>query len=198
MPLPLTVSCFSKIQIGFTFLVPAHPGSPGKRDVCVVPVHCSLPRSVSMSVCLCASLFAFQFMRILPELVVQFSANFYATYRCLNWPTRGSTRPGAESDIYLRLFCVRERMSMPSQGLVRQPWKRQLLMDTPRLWTFSIDICYPPSHILVCRFSVSCFGWIVWHCWLGIRKSIWLVKTEWLIVGVVIWLELMPLFCSVL
>ena len=30
MPLPLTVSCFSKIQIGFTFLVPAHPGSPGQ------------------------------------------------------------------------------------------------------------------------------------------------------------------------
>ena len=30
MPLPLTVSCFSKIQIGFTFLVLAHSGSPGK------------------------------------------------------------------------------------------------------------------------------------------------------------------------
>ena len=30
MPLPLTVSCFSKIQIGFTFLVPSHPGGPGK------------------------------------------------------------------------------------------------------------------------------------------------------------------------
>jgi len=28
--LPLTVSCFSKIQIDFTFLVPAHPGSPEK------------------------------------------------------------------------------------------------------------------------------------------------------------------------
>ena len=28
MPLPLTLSCFSKIQIGFTVLVPAHPGSP--------------------------------------------------------------------------------------------------------------------------------------------------------------------------
>jgi len=26
MPLPLTVSCFNKIQIGFTFLVAAHPG----------------------------------------------------------------------------------------------------------------------------------------------------------------------------
>ena len=33
MPLPLTVSCFSKIQIGFTFLVPAHPDSPGKRPL---------------------------------------------------------------------------------------------------------------------------------------------------------------------
>ena len=31
MPLPLTVSCFGKIQIGFTFLVPAHPGSPRQR-----------------------------------------------------------------------------------------------------------------------------------------------------------------------
>ena len=33
MPLPLAVSCFSKIQIGVTFLVPAHLGSPGKRAV---------------------------------------------------------------------------------------------------------------------------------------------------------------------
>jgi len=39
MSLPLTVSCFSKIQIGFTFLAPAYPGSPAqraiKRCVCV-------------------------------------------------------------------------------------------------------------------------------------------------------------------
>ena len=33
MPLPLIVSCFSKIQISFAFLVPAHPGSPRKRAV---------------------------------------------------------------------------------------------------------------------------------------------------------------------
>jgi len=32
-PLPLTVSCFSKIQIGFTFLVPDDPGNPRKRAV---------------------------------------------------------------------------------------------------------------------------------------------------------------------
>ena len=40
MPLPLTVSCFSKIQIGFTFLVPAHPGIPGQRAVKRVCVCC--------------------------------------------------------------------------------------------------------------------------------------------------------------
>jgi len=33
MPLPLTVSCFSKIQIGFTFLVSAYPSIPGQRAV---------------------------------------------------------------------------------------------------------------------------------------------------------------------
>ena len=41
MQLLLTVSCFSKIQIGFTFLVPAHPGSHGQwavKRVCVLLV----------------------------------------------------------------------------------------------------------------------------------------------------------------
>ena len=43
MPLPLTVSCSSKVQIGFTFLVPAHPGSPRKRAV----------KRVCVCVCVC-------------------------------------------------------------------------------------------------------------------------------------------------
>jgi len=45
-PLPLTVSCSCKIQIGFTVLVPAHLGSPGQRAikrmcvcVCVMMSH---------------------------------------------------------------------------------------------------------------------------------------------------------------
>jgi len=41
MPLPLTVSCFNKIQIGFTFLVPAHLGSPSQwavKRLCVCVV----------------------------------------------------------------------------------------------------------------------------------------------------------------
>ena len=45
IPLPLTVSCSSIIQIGFTFLVPAHPGSPGQRAVkrlCVCVCYCGL------------------------------------------------------------------------------------------------------------------------------------------------------------
>jgi len=39
MPLPLTVSCFCKIQIAFTFLVPAYPCSPGQRVVKWVCVY---------------------------------------------------------------------------------------------------------------------------------------------------------------
>ena len=57
MPLPLTVSCFSKIQIGFTFLVPAHLGSPGKRAVkreCVEQAGSMKLSSDRLSVCLSA------------------------------------------------------------------------------------------------------------------------------------------------
>ena len=43
MPLPLTVSCSSKIQIGFTSLVLANLGSPGKRAV----------KRVCVCVCVC-------------------------------------------------------------------------------------------------------------------------------------------------
>ena len=49
MPLLLIVSCFSKIQIGFTFLVLAHPGSPGQRAVkrvCVCVIQFKLPPHV--------------------------------------------------------------------------------------------------------------------------------------------------------
>ena len=43
MSLPLTVSRFSKIQIGFTFLVSTHPGSCGKKG-----------RQTGVCVCVCA------------------------------------------------------------------------------------------------------------------------------------------------
>ena len=56
MPLPLTVSCSSKIQTGFTFLVPADPGSPGQRAtkrVCVCVCVCKV-------VCVCFRLHSVQ------------------------------------------------------------------------------------------------------------------------------------------
>ena len=51
MPLPLTVSCFSKIQSGFTFLVSAHLGSPGQRAV--------------KRVCVCVCVYAFSALTLL-------------------------------------------------------------------------------------------------------------------------------------
>ena len=47
IPLPLTVFCFSKMQIGFTFLVPAHPGSPRQRAVKRVCVYTTSSRGRS-------------------------------------------------------------------------------------------------------------------------------------------------------
>jgi len=47
MPLPLTVSRFSKMQIGFTFLVLAHAGSPGQM---AIKLEC-----VRVCVCACGS-----------------------------------------------------------------------------------------------------------------------------------------------
>ena len=45
MQLPLTISYFSKIKIGFTFLVPAHPGSSGQNFRITVVPNCKLPRA---------------------------------------------------------------------------------------------------------------------------------------------------------
>ena len=97
MPLTLTVSCFSKIQIGSTFLAPAHPGSHGRRAVkrvcvCVLcTVHNYMrfvqlrrPRTNSLkyvytqSVCLSAS--------VSPKLYVRSSPDFSA---CYLWPWLG-------------------------------------------------------------------------------------------------------------
>ena len=63
MPMPLIVSCFTKIQIGFTSLVPAHPGSPGQTAikrmcVCVQPstaaVNVTLLAFAAAAPCCCA------------------------------------------------------------------------------------------------------------------------------------------------
>ena len=54
MPLPHTISCFSKIQIGMAFLVPGHLGSPRKKAVkrvcvCVCVYHASAETTCTTS-----------------------------------------------------------------------------------------------------------------------------------------------------
>ena len=73
MPLPLTVSCFSKIQIGFTFMVPAHPGSPRKRAVkrvCVCVKYLSVYRVLLLVECGWVWLVVCQCGRVQPCLVL--------------------------------------------------------------------------------------------------------------------------------
>jgi len=61
MPLPLAVSCFSKIHIGFTFLVPANWGSSGQMAVKLVCV------CVCVCACMCACVGDIQLMSCLVQ-----------------------------------------------------------------------------------------------------------------------------------
>ena len=61
-PLPLIVSCYSKIHIGFTFLVLAHLGSPGKRAVkwvcvCILALEMASPGNQHCANCIGTLLF---------------------------------------------------------------------------------------------------------------------------------------------
>ena len=51
MPLSLTVSCFSKILIGLTFLVPAHPVVPEKGPLNVCVCVCVRVKMMCLRVC---------------------------------------------------------------------------------------------------------------------------------------------------
>ena len=75
MPLPLTVSCFSEIQIGFTFLVPAHPGSPGQRAV------------KRMCVCVCVCVFYYFLLRVVTLQSVLEVTFFYLRHSEIDWFT---------------------------------------------------------------------------------------------------------------
>jgi len=76
MPLPLTVSCFSKIQIGFTFLVPVHLGSPGKRAVKWVCVFIIL-----VEVCLVA---LFWMKTAFPDRLIDWLSCGFTSYSAQN------------------------------------------------------------------------------------------------------------------
>ena len=94
MPLPLTVSCFNKIQIGFSFLVPAHPGCPGQRAVKRLCMCQYISRSTTRIVpSLWALVWAYRFTAIictsswwLEGLVIQsiVSWGLVSRMRCMN------------------------------------------------------------------------------------------------------------------
>jgi len=75
MPLLLTVSCFSKIQIGFTFMVPAHLGSPGQR---AIKRMCFMVYFGPVNITLCSIIFIFgkrKYLKINIILILQYCAN---------------------------------------------------------------------------------------------------------------------------
>jgi len=53
MPLPLIISCFIKMQIGFTFLVLAHLGSPGKGPLNGCVLTQVVPEKGPLNWCVC-------------------------------------------------------------------------------------------------------------------------------------------------
>jgi len=81
MPLPLTVSCFSKIQIGFIFLVLAYPGSPGKRAVKLVCVCVCIGKYLVMRMIYFAT-FTYSAMLVFSRVVGFFVSRFKA-FCCL-------------------------------------------------------------------------------------------------------------------
>jgi len=109
MPLPLTVSCFSKIQTGLIFLVPAHPSSPrkGPLNACVV----TFKDDGDFLCCVIYSTSACHW--ILFCTAVPF---FTTLGRIYQWLTRGIT--GVKTAIYTSLvvYCMQYRCSS-STGL---------------------------------------------------------------------------------
>jgi len=144
MPLPLTVSCFSKIH----FLVLAYPGSPGKRAVkrvcvCVPPVveRDILQRSRVWQACAAAG------HRFQPLLTADYNS---------------------------------------------QPPYQARLQDTGSCYVYWASLAtsslHQPTQQLQTHYRY-CTPSMLWRCWLGGRKGIRPVKTEWSGTGMVICLE---------
>jgi len=86
MPLPLTISCSSKIQIGFTFLVPAHPGSPGQRAVKRVCV-CSF---LNVLVVILTTVQLDRLCNILPTVQLHGNIRHFTCDQAFKWPLSDS------------------------------------------------------------------------------------------------------------
>jgi len=122
MPLLLTVSCFSKIQIVFTFLVLAHPGSPGKRAVkrlCVCWIHYAFLQ-LSMLVWWWTCDFSNQL--IITQMLM---------YGWCHWTDRSSLRKSTCEKTRSTEDCVREREARTA--VMRQIADHKHVADVRRL-----------------------------------------------------------------
>ena len=141
MPLPLTVSCSSKIQIGFTFLVPAHPGSRGKRAVERVCVCVYITKNIAYHI---------------PEMLI-----FYADKVLLMDRSGNSSVLNFAILIKSRKLDAREIFVFYSSiCLLRQ--RQQRICELPEWWEAVPIVFHRPRHLLRCwrRVASSAAVWV--------------------------------------
>ena len=141
MPLPLIVSCSSKIQIGFTFLVPAHPGSRGKRAVERVCVCVYITKNIAYHI---------------PEMLI-----FYADKVLLMGRSGNSSVLNFAILIKSRKLDAREIFVFYSSiCLLRQ--RQQRICELPEWWEAVPIVFRRPRHLLRCwrRVASSAAVWV--------------------------------------
>ena len=133
--LPLTVSCFSKIQIGFTFLVLAHPGGPGQRAV----------KRVCVCVCVCLTRNSLYYI-ICQDLpfVLDFEL-FLSTTTTVLWPVYRSTCVSWHLKLRTGGFCSC-KVFLPTCRCWWQPVQASLLV---REETLEFSSTLSPYHFLL-------------------------------------------------
>ena len=142
MPLPLTVHCSCKIQTGYTFLVPAHPGSPGKRAV----------KPVCVCVCVCVPgnvINGRAHDAPPPAKQLQYPLSFVRSFLLLGTTDHGPSILGGPGPASPLIFC--------REGPIRY---RTITLPFPSFPLFSLPFSYPSFPLG----NVTSAGWQVTLC----------------------------------
>ena len=138
MPLPLTVSCFSKIQIGFTFLVLAHSGSPGKGAVKRVCVCVCLCLCVWVRVCMCVYVcVTFKESFDISLSIVHCSVTIFSCNKMLNtkikcfWSWQiGITCGTSDNPVWKPLTVLRSDLNFASAAIIMSKFSQNHMTQT--------------------------------------------------------------------
>ena len=109
MPLPLTVSCFSKIKIGFSFLIPVHLGSPGQKAI----------KRVCVCVCECQSRFIFIDLLVVCSVTTPYNADFDGDEMNLHLAQTLETRAEISQLAAVPRMIVTPQANRPVMGIVQ-------------------------------------------------------------------------------